>query len=103
MPLMDPDYVTLFRYTYAILAGVVCVIFVRVVVSRKSMHPALKVVCWGLVVQHATITYAAYTALDQNFPPTAIGLLLTVSLTIILVGFMLWAVDSSLKRSRAAG
>lgn len=92
--MIDTTTADLFRYLYAILAVLTCTGFATTLVMRWDvLHPGEKMLRIGLIAEHMVIIYAAYTALNEDYPPTPIGIGLTVSLTVVVGGFAVWIAD----------
>lgn len=91
----------IFRYVYAALAMCVAAGFAMTLVLRWDvLHPGERILRIGLIAEHAVIIYGAYVALDLNYPPTPVGIALTISLAVVVAGFAVWFTDLVLRKNR---
>lgn len=89
--MIDTQTADLFRYAYAALAVLTCVGFTMSLMLRwEQLHRGERLLRIGLIAEHCVIIYGAYVALDRNFPPSVIGLLMTGALLIVVLGFLVW-------------
>lgn len=93
---MTPDTADLFRYVYGILAFVCTMAFTTTLIVRwpewKIFDKVLRI---GLLLEHLTLTYASYVALNaENAPVSYVGAMLSCSMLVIVFAFLLWLVDT---------
>lgn len=89
--MIDPQTADFFRYTYALLAIATCVGFTMTLVLRwEVLGHGERLLRLGLIAEHTVIIYGAYVALDNNFPPSLVGALMTGSLLVVVLGFIVW-------------
>lgn len=89
--MIDAQHADLFRYAYAALAMLTCVGFTMSLMLRwEQLHVGERVLRVGLIAEHTVIIYGAYIALDKDFPPTLVGVLMTSALLLVVTGFFVW-------------
>lgn len=92
--MIDPQTADAFRYIYAALAVLTCTGFAMTLVLRwEVLHLGERLLRVGLILEHMVIIYGAYLAIDRDFPPSLVGISLTGSLTIVVIGFVVWLAD----------
>lgn len=94
---MSPEVVEFFRYAYALLAVVCATGFIATLIVRwEVLKRGEKILRFGLIVEHLIITYGSYVALKNDYPSSIVGLLLTASMVVIALGFVVWIADDIL-------
>ncbi len=89
--MISPETADFFRYAYALLAIATCVGFTMTLVLRwEVLGKGERLLRLGLIAEHTVIIYGAYVALGRNFPPTMVGALMTLSLLVVVLGFVVW-------------
>lgn len=92
--MIDPQTADAFRYIYAALAVLTCTGFAMTLVLRWDvLHLGERLLRIGLIAEHMVIIYGAYLAIDRDYPPSVVGISLTGSLTIVVIGFAVWLAD----------
>lgn len=100
--MIDPQTAEAFRYIYATLAMLTCAGFAMTLVLRWDvLHRGEQLLRIGLVAEHAVIIYGAYVAIDGQYPPSVVGLSLTASLMLVVLGFTIWLADLLLGGDRS--
>lgn len=99
--MIDAQTADAFRYLYAALAVLTCTGFAMTLVLRWDvLHVGERTLRIGLILEHMVIIYGAYLAIDRDFPPSVVGISLTGSLTIVVIGFAIWLADLVLGADR---
>ncbi|GAA1909460.1 hypothetical protein GCM10009737_08410 [Nocardioides lentus] len=92
--MIDETTADIVRCVYAALAIIAGCGFVATLIIRWDvLQLGEKILRTGLVVEHVVITYGAYTALQLDYPPTAVGLAMTAALAVVISGFAVWVAD----------
>lgn len=100
--MIDAGTADAFRYIYAFLAMLACAGFTMTLILRWDvLHVGERLLRMGLVAEHAVIVYGAYLAISGNFPPSFVGIAITVSLLVVMLGFVVWFGDLLLSRHQA--
>lgn len=94
---MSPELVDIFRVAYALLAVVCATGFIATLMVRWEVLKRGEIILrLGLILEHLIITYGAWVALEGNYPPSIVALLLTASMVVIVLGFVVWITDDIL-------
>ncbi len=98
---MSAETVETFRYLYAVLSVLCATGFIATLVLRwEVLRRGERVLRLGLVAEHLVITYGAYNAIKLDYPTSAVALLITASMVVIITGFVLWLGEDLLRGNR---
>lgn len=99
--MIDPATADAFRYIYAVLAMLTCAGFTATLILRwEVLHLGERLLRIGLIAEHMVIIYAAYVAITHDFPPTLVGVAVTLSLAVVILGFAVWFGDLLFQHDR---
>lgn len=99
--MIDAGTADAFRYIYAVLAMLAAAGFAGTLVLRWDvLHAGERLLRIGLVAEHAVIVYGAFLAIRGDFPPSFIGIAITLSLLVVMLGFVVWFGDLLLSDDR---
>ncbi len=98
---MSAETVETFRYLYAVLSVLCATGFIATLVLRwEVLRRGEKVLRLGLVAEHLVITYGASKAIQDDYPPSVVAVLITASMIVIITGFALWLAEDLLRGNR---